>query len=973
MDLNRVKQYTLVEKRELKELASIAYVMRHNKTGARIFLLENDDNNKVFDITFRTPPKNSTGVPHIMEHSVLCGSKKYPVKDPFVELVKGSLNTFLNAMTYPDKTMYPVASCNDKDFQNLMSVYLDAVLYPNIYENERIFNQEGWHYEVDPETGKIIYNGVVYNEMKGAYSSPDGVLERHIQKALFPHNAYANDSGGDPVEIPNLTYEEFLDFHRTYYHPSNSYIYLYGDMDMAEKLNWIDEQYLSHFEKIEINSEIQDEPPFSEMAEMEIPYGIAEGESEENGVFLSWSKVTGSTLDAKRYLAFQVLEYALLNAPGAPLKKALLDAGIGNDIYGGYESELRQTFFSVVAKNTNKEQKEAFVTCIEDTLKKLVKEGLNRKSLQAGVNIYEFRAREADYGRFPKGLMYGLQCFDSWLYDDKEPLMHLAYDETFSFLREAINTGYYEKLVQDYLIDNRHGAVISVVPQKGYTAAQENAVAERLEAFRASLTEEQLEQLKERTEELKAYQDTPSTKEALECIPTLQVSDIEKKARPLINEMRMIKDVPVLFHDVFTGEIGYLDLLFRADSVTMEDLPYVSLLKSVLGCVDTEHYSYQELADEINIHTGGIMPGISFFNPEGDFNNPMMYFGMRAKALYGSIGRMLELIKEILMYSKLDDEKRLHEIISELRSRMQTQISSSGHSVAVLRAASYYSCASYLGEMTSGISYYHFIENLDKEFEQKKETIIEKLKLVCSQVFGRDKLFVSYTSDEEGYRALEKTLEDYIEGLPELKLEKAVRKYGIHRLNEGFQTSSQVQYVARCGGFLKKGYPYTGAMKVLQVILNYDYLWINLRVKGGAYGCMSGMGRDGQSYFVSYRDPNLEKTNEVYEKIPEYVRSLEIDDRDMTRYIIGAVNDMDIPQTPSIKGLRGLNAYMSGVTDEQLQRERDQVLNATVEDLRELAETIECVLKQDFICVVGNEDKIKAQENMFKEVKQLFH
>lgn len=973
MQLTNIPQYELVEKRELKEIGSIGYVMRHKKTGARVFVLENDDDNKVFNIAFRTPPSDSTGVPHILEHSVLCGSNKYPVKDPFVELVKGSLNTFLNAMTYPDKTMYPVASCNDKDFQNLMSVYLDAVFCPNIYKNEKIFLQEGWHYELESKEGNLIYNGVVYNEMKGAFSSPDSVLERYTQRVLFPHTSYANESGGDPICIPDLTYEAFLDFHRKYYHPSNSYIYLYGNMNMEEKLNFIDQEYLSHYDAIVVNSEIQEETAFDQMADEEVMYGITDEESKEEATYYSWNKVTGSTLDPKQYLAFQVLEYALLNAPGAPLRQALVQSGIGKDVYGGYECELRQTYFSVVAKDAKAGKKAEFVQCIEDTLKEVVEQGLNKKSLLAGINILEFKLREADYGRFPKGLMYGIQCFDSWLYDETDPMMHLAYDHTFASLREEVNTDYYEALIEKYLIKGTHGAILTLIPERGYTAKIDAQVAKRLETYKQSLTEAQLEELVQKTKELKQYQDEPSSSEELKCIPMLQVSDIERKIQPLHNEMCQIGDTKVLFHDIFSNGIGYLDLLFSADEVDTEDLPYLALLKSVLGYIDTEHYTYQELADEINIHTGGIMPGITCFTHQESLQEPFLRFGIRTKAMYGELGKAFELIHEIIQYSKLDDEKRLKEIVSEQRSRGQSYLMSYSHSIALMRAGSYYCETGYLGEVTAGISYYQFLEDLDERFEEKKTIVVEKLKKLSSLVFNKKGLFVSYTSDKEGYKVLEKELVPYLETLPEREICPVKRNYHLEKKNEGFQTSSQVQYVARCGEFKKKGYQFHGSMRILQVILNYDYLWTNLRVKGGAYGCMSALTRDGQGYFVSYRDPNLVETNQIYDKIPEYLRNIQIDERDMTKYIIGTISDMDTPMNPSAKGLRGLNAYMTGVTEEMLQKERDEVIDSTQEDIRNLAGPVQAVLDENAFCVIGNQEKIAANQDLFKEVKPLFH
>lgn len=973
MELKRIPEYQLEEKRILKEMNSNAYLLRHKKSGARVFLLENDDNNKVFTIAFRTPPKDSTGTPHILEHSVLCGSDKYPSKDPFVELVKGSLNTFLNAMTYPDKTMYPVASCNDKDFQNLMSVYMDAVFHPNIYKNEKLFRQEGWHYELESEDADLIYNGVVYNEMKGAFSSPEEVMGRYNKQLLFPHTPYAFESGGDPEVIPDLSYEEFLAFHKKYYHPSNSYIYLYGDMNMEEKLIWMDREYLSKYEAMKIDSEIPVEPAFSAMKEETICYGITDSESEEEGAYLSWSKVAGSELEPRKYLAFQILEYVLLNAPGAPVKKALLDAGIGKDVFGGYDGELLQPTFTIASKSVKPEQKKEFVAVIEKVLSDQAEHGLNKRSLLAGLNNCEFRCREADYGRFPKGLMYGLQAFESWIYDDKAPMIHLAYDDTFAFLREAVNTGYFETLIREDLLSNQHGVILTVLPKKGYLKEMEEKTAKKLAEYKASLSKEQIADLIRQTKELKAFQEAPSTEEELEAIPMLDVADIQKEAQPLVNEERHIGETTVLFHPVFTGGIGYMEAVFCADSVEMDDLPYLALLKSILGFVDTEKHSYQELADEINIHTGGIGCSLSHYTHIQDPAHPFTVFSVQGKALYQKLGEMIGLVEEILNGSKLEDDKRLAEIVGQLRSRAQTRLISSGHSAAVNRCISYFEPEAYLGELTGGIGYYHFLEELDHDFQNRKDEMKLRLKKVMSQVFIRENLLISYTADEKGFEEMVPYLKELLEKLPHGTKVKAERIYPNERKNEGFQTASQVQYVARCGNFAKGGFSYTGAMKIFQVIMNYDYLWIQLRVKGGAYGCMSGLSRDGEGYFVSYRDPNLRQTNEVYDKIPQYLRAFTVSERDMTKYIIGTISDMDTPMTPSTKGSRSLNAWLSGVTYEMIQKERDEILNADQETIRALAEPVEEILKQNYLCVVGNEGKIAEDPALFETVVQLFH
>lgn len=970
--LKDLTAYTILDQREIEEIKAQGTVLEHKKTGARIFLISNDDVNKVFSIGFRTPPSDNTGVPHILEHSVLCGSEKFPAKDPFVELVKGSLNTFLNAMTYPDKTVYPVASCNDKDFQNLMDVYMDAVLHPNIYQEEKIFMQEGWHYELESEDSPVIYNGVVYNEMKGAFSSPESVLDRYTQKVLFPDTCYGYESGGDPKYIPDLTYEDFLNFHSTYYHPSNSYIYLYGDMDMAEKLEWLDEHYLKDYDKKEVDSKIRMQEPFAERREGEITYSITDEESEDEASYLSISSVVGTDLDPELYVAFQILEYTLIDAPGAPLKQALLDAGIGHDILGGYDSGILQPYFSVVAKDADKEQKGEFLAVVKGTLRKLADEGINKKSLLAGMNYFEFRYREADYGTAPKGLMYGLQSLDSWLYDG-DPMMHLQYQKTFDFLKNAVEDGYFEQLIRDYLLDNPFEAVIVVSPEKNLTTREEARLAEKLAVYKSGLSEEEQKGLVAQTEELKAYQDAPSSKESLETIPMLTRGDIDKKAENLIWKEHRMNGVQVLHHEMFTSGIGYLKVLFNTDRIPVEDMPYVGLLKSVLGYVDTENYTYSDLTSEIHLNSGGLGFSTTSFvdlRKEDGFTG---VFAADVRVLYEKLDFGFSILAEILTRSRLDDEKRLGEILRETKSRSRMKLEGASHSAAVARATSYFSATSSYNDRTGGIGYYHFLEEVVKNFENDSQQVIGKLKEVVGKLFTVDNMLVSYTADEKGFAALDESMKQLTQALPEgdgvlypYTFEKGNR-------NEGFKTSSQVNYVARCGNFRKGGFAYTGTLRILKVILSYDYLWTNLRVKGGAYGCMSGFGRSGEGYFVSYRDPNLVETNRIYEGITEYLEQFDVDERDMTKYVIGTISALDTPLNPSDKGARGLSAYLSGVTNEMLQKERDEILNAGPEDIRKLSGIIKAILDTGSLCTIGNDEKIEASRTLFGEIKNLYH
>lgn len=969
--INSLAAYRVTEAREIKELNSEGYILEHKKTGARIFLMNTDDDNKVFCIGFRTPPKDSTGVPHILEHSVLCGSEKFPVKDPFVELVKGSLNTFLNAMTYPDKTVYPVASCNETDFQNLMDVYMDAVLNPNIGKEKKIFMQEGWHYELSEPEGEITYNGVVYNEMKGVFSSPESLLDRYTKAVMFPDTCYGVESGGDPEEIVKLTYEDYLAFYKKYYHPSNSYIYLYGDMDMAEKLTWLDKEYLGKYEREEIDSVIQIQKSFKEPVEKEFFYSVSENEELSGATYLSVNTQAGNELSPKEYIAFQVLEYVLLDAPGAPLKKALLDAGIGDDIMGGYENGILQPYFSVIAKNAEKEQKGEFLAVVKGTLRKLALSGIDRRSLLAGINYYEFQYREADFGAAPKGLMYGLQCLDSWLYGG-DPMMHLEYEETFAALKKGAEEGYFEGLISKYLLDNSYESVVILSPRKNLTAEMEAETAKKLAAYKDSLSETEIEELVHQTRELKEYQDTPSPKEELEKIPMLERSDIGREPAKLIFKETKVDGVTVIRHEMFTSGIGYLKVLFNTNRVPMEDLPYVALLKSVLGYVDTAHYSYGDLSSEIFLNSGGVTFSVTSYPDlkKGGFTG---VFVASVRVLYEKLDFGFGILSEIFNESILDDEKRLKEILNEAKSKGQMKLMSSGHTAAVARATSYFSDTSYFNDMTGGIGYYQCLEKWVRDFETEKQTIICGLKRVIRRMLTAENMTVSYTADAEGFSYLPAAMKKLTGTLPEGEGTRYPFEAPKKNRNEGFTSSSKVNYVARCGTFAGSRYSYTGALRILKIMLSYDYLWINIRVKGGAYGCMSGIGRSGEGYFVSYRDPNVKESDDIYMGIPEYLESFDADERDMTKYVIGTISDMDTPLTPSLKGSRGLSAWYSGVTDEMLKEEREQILSVTVEDIRALSGIVREILKTGAVCVIGNEDKIRADGSMFGEIKPLYN
>lgn len=971
MDLANLKAYTLLKEEKIKDIKSDGYLLRHNKSGARIMLLKNDDENKVFHIAFRTPPTDSTGVAHILEHSVLCGSEKFPIKDPFVELAKGSLNTFLNAMTYPDKTVYPVASCNDQDFKNLMNVYMDAVLRPNIYQHEEIFKQEGWHYELENVDEPITYNGVVYNEMKGAFSAADDMIDREIFSCLFPNTAYGVESGGDPAYIPDLTYEQFLDFHRKYYHPSNSYIYLYGDIDMVERLAWLDEEYLRDYDAIKVDSAIALQKPFDKPMEKTLEYSILEDEPMEENTYLTYNIVVENSLDTERNMAFHVLEYALLTSPGAPLKQALLDAKIGKDVSGSYDDDIYQPFFSIVAKNAKTEDKERFLQIINETLAKIADEGINKMALKAALNGSEFRFREADYAPYPAGLMHGLDAMNSWLYDEEKPFEYLRPLGIFKSLNERIETTYFEDLIRKYFLNNNHVAVVVALPKKGLTAEKEKRVIEKLADYKEGLSKDEIEQLVKATRELEEYQETPEDQEALESIPLLKRTDIKREAMKLYNDERKISDLPVIYHELDTNKIAYMNLLFDTKDVPEELIAYLGILRAVLGYMDTKNYSYSELYNEINANSGGISSSLQVFENLQRDDDYQALFGVKSKCLYSQMPFVMKMMKEIVGGSKFTDEKRLYEIIAQMKSRMQVSMMNAGHVTAVSRVASYYSKIGWFKEETKGIALYRLVDKLESEFDKRKDELIQNLEKLMRLIFTKKNLLISYTSDEEGFELLDKAADEIVAMLYQDKDCSNELSVKLEQKNEAFKTPGQVQYVAVGGNFKKLGFEYQGALKILRTILSYDYLWANIRVKGGAYGCMSAFNRTGETYFVSYRDPNLTNTLEIYKNIPAYVRGFTADERELTKYIIGTISGMDTPLTPSLKGSMSLSAHLMKLTEADLQKERSEVLDANNDDIKGLADLIEAVLTEENLCTIGSESVIDDNKELFKVVANL--
>ncbi len=961
--------YRLEKQEWLPDLEGYAYLLRHEKTKARVLLVDNDDNNKVFSIAFRTPPCDDTGVAHILEHSVLCGSEKYPAKDPFVELAKGSLNTFLNAMTYSDKTVYPIASCNSQDYHNLMSVYLDAVFFPNIYKRDQILKQEGWHYEIDSPDDELTFNGVVYNEMKGVYSSPEGVLERKIQAALLKDTPYAFESGGDPDAIPQLTKEGFLTFHARYYHPSNSYIYLYGNVNFEKELAFIDREYLSKFEYREADSEIPMQEPYKEPMVVRDTYSISDDETD--GCYYSYSVQTGEGADPEKDLAMQILDYVLFSMPGAPVKKKLIEAGMGKDVDSYYDGGIQQPLFTVISKNAPADSLETFVSLVEESLKEQADRGIDRLAIQSAINSFEFKYREASFGRYPKGLIYGLHFLDSWLYDDANAVIFGDSFKPLRKLKTKAEEGYFENLLRETILENSHKAYVALSPEKDKNKRSQEELKKQLAKVKANLSDKQLHYLIEDTKNLKEYQKTPSSREEIATIPMLSLKDIPREVMPFKNQETEIGGIPTVIHDYHTNGIVYFNFCFDITELPEELIPYTTMLVDIFRYMDTLHYTYNELATQINLKIGGLSAYTAVQPLEWKEDGFRPVFGFRMKCLEDQIPDGMELLSEVLFTTGFGDKKRLKEIFSEITSKMEERIPASGHVYAANRALSYVEPMSHYKEVAEGMDYYYFIKDLENHFEERADQVIRRLQEVQNCIFRKENLILSLTGQFDFDKLLSEELVRFTDCLWEEPFARSVPAFKLEKKNEGFKTASQVQYVATAGRFASEERPYTGALRVLRTIFAYDYLWNKVRVEGGAYGCMCSFSRDGYGYFTSYRDPNLSATMEVYRRAAQYVRDFDVDETDMTKFIIGTISAIDQPLEPVALGTRSFSAWMSGISIESVKKEREEILSASKESIRALAPYVDAVIGEETICAIGNDQVIEDEKEMFKETGML--
>lgn len=966
MELNKIYSgFRLNRIERIEEINGTAYEMKHEKSGARLIYIDSPDSNKVFNIAFRTTPQDSTGVAHIMEHSVLCGSRKFPLKEPFVELVKGSLNTFLNAMTYPDKTMYPVASKNDKDFHNLMDVYLDAVFYPRAANDPEILMQEGWHYELENVDDELTYKGVVFNEMKGVYSSPDSILERELMHELFPDTTYGVDSGGNPDVIPELTYEGFQEFYRTHYHPSNSYIFLYGTMDIEEQLRFINDEYLSHFDAIEVDTEVTLQASFNEGKIVTYPYSIGSDESIDNRTLHALAYVLPA-VTPEQSLAFEVLTHALLTSPAAPLKQVLVKAGIGSDVSGYYLDSIRQPMWAVHASGSNMDKQMELQSIVEATLTKLCEEGIDKELLEASLNSIEFALRENDFGGRPIGLAYVIRMMDNWLYGN-DPLELLHYEEGLKNIRKGLHGTYFEDLIRHSILENNHKALVSMYPECGLQEKKDRDVKEQLANIKSSMSQDELEAIVEQTKRLKIRQETPDSEEALASIPLLELSDLNPYIEEVERRESTIGATKVHFVPTFTKGINYVAYYFHLDGLTEEELFYADILSDIIGRIDTTR-PYADVAKDINLNLGGLSSDITAIAKDGkrDEFTPLMI--VRSKALHAKLPDLCRIVNDVIHYADYSDVNRLTELVQENKAIWDNEAFRRGNTIVSQRVMAQVSKVGKFRD-AGNLGYYQKISELATN-PAALPLLPDKLSDVARKIFRANNVEIMFVGEDGELAVFTELMTPLLsewstESLPHNVLQ-LTNTFG----NDGIATAGKVQYVAQGGNFIDHGFKHVGPMSVLETILRYEYLWIRIRVQGGAYGAFANFFDDGNMIFCSYRDPNLVETYNVYKELPEYLRSFTLSDREMRKYIIGTMSSLDLPMTPALRGPRAMGIYFSGANIADKVEFRKQVIACKPEDIVALADVVESVLKDNHICSMGNETKIK-ESNLFDNIVSL--
>lgn len=962
-----MKNYKLIEEKYIDEVASNCKVYSHIKTGARVLTLENNDENKAFGIGFRTPPEKGNGVCHIVEHCVLSGSRKFKTKEPFMDLIKSSLQTFLNAMTFPDKTIYPVSSRNKKDFYNLMDVYLDAVFYPSIYEEEKIFLQEGWHYDLKNKDDELKYNGVVYNEMKGVYSSSENIVSDAMVFALHENSSYGVDSGGDPKLIPTLSYEEFKNYHKKYYHPSNSYIYLYGNQNMEEALDFIDKNYLADFYKEEINSEIILNDELKETKDVEITFSASKEEMKEKIDYLSKGWTVGYADSKLDVFMRDFLAELLIDAQAAPIKKAIFEAGLAEDVY----SETSSSFpldLSIVLKNTDADRKDEFLEILKNTLKDLVENGIDRDLLEATLNKFEFIFREG--GGTQKAIIYYIRALNSWLYD-QSPLDALYYNDVLNEVKEKLNDNFVENYIKEKLLDNVYSVNLVARPELNKNDREEKELRENLQTIKEKMSNEEREEVIRKSIELEKYQSEEDSLEAKKTIPSLELSDIDEKVTDYKPEEDKIDDVIYLKSNQETNGIVYTTISHDISFIKREEIEIMSLLLSIIGLIDTKNYSYEELNNEIYKATGGITFNPTVYVDSKDKEKYSLRMNVKMKSTAENVKRGLEIVDEIIYNSMLNSKKRIKELLNILKSRIESTMLQNGHQFIISILKSYYSKVAEIQSHIGGLDYYNFMRDLAENFEDRWEQFEKDSEAVYEKLFARDNLIISTVGNISELNKIKADLKVYIDKLKVENIKFNDYDFKCENKNEGLYTTSNVIYASKGYDLEKLGIKYSGDLTVLANILNSSYLHNEIRAKGGAYGAGITIGRNGEMATYSYRDPNLRNTVKVYDAIGNFVENLKMSDEDLKDFIIGSMNAFDPLLSPEQIGDINLSRFITGLTIEDLEKSKREALKTNIEKLNSYGKVFDEAMKKNYLAVFGSESIIRDSADLFKEIKSI--
>lgn len=957
--------FKLVSEKYISEIQSNVMIFNHEKSGAKLLFLQNDDTNKVFSIAFRTLATDNTGVNHIIEHSVFDGSANYPVKSPLSEMSKRSLNTFLNAYTASDRTIFPVASRNKKDFNNLMEVYLDAVFYPNVLKDKKIFMQEAGHYEMDSKTSDLTYKGVVYNEMKGNQSLPNSILADEINKSLFPDTDYKWNSGGTPEAIPTLTWEKLKETYNKNYNPSNSDIYLYGNVNIKETLKIIDSKYLSKFAKKIVNNTYTLQKPFTKQKEVSVQYPIAKSADPNNRTFLSMNFVTDKITNKDDAIGLMFLNYMLLGNNSAPLKNAMLSSGICSNVYGNINNNDLQTSYSIIAENTNYNQKNKFVEIINNTLNRLVKSGLDKDMAKALAHSYEInlRASRSDANR---GITYNDLVMSTWL-NGGDPTQYLTLNDCVNKIKNSLSGNYFENLIKKYLINNKLSSVVVLKPVPGLSEKMDADIKAALKNKKSKLTAKDIDEIIKQTAEIKKWQSTPNSSASMAKLPSLNVSDIEKQSQTIPIDVKGESGIKVLNHSLFTDKVIYSDLYFDTSAVPQNKLEYLYLLSIMLGGLDTQNYNYTQLANKIGNSMGSISFVPSQITKFKDMNTYYPKFNVSFYTLDSDIPAAFKVVNEIINNTKYDNKVLLKQYIKITRSSLDNNIIGSGMDIASGRVKSYYSeCGRYVD--LGSLPFYNFIIDLDNNFNAKSDEITKNLKEVADLVFNKRNMVVGVTCDSDEYSKVEKSLNLFISKLKNNDIKPQVYKFDNVSKNEGFKSTSQVQYIAQGYDFNKLGYDYSGKMLVLKSILDGDYIWNRVRELGGAYGGSFNISRNGNAEFLSWSDPNLKETLDVFSKAGDFIKNLSTDDKELENYIISTIGVIDKPMSPSEKGKASDLAYFSGIKQNDIQKERNEILSTTIEDIKNYGDMLNKITEQRDFCIFGNQGKINDNKDIFNSI-----